>query len=97
MQPSRSFQKTLIIVNALFSGGFIMVSLFAKWANNLDVGGLAISLITLCISFMFLLLEWLDQKFLPTKERDKADKEAQEWKNYLKVIKKELLSNKDSS
>ena len=97
MQPSGSFQKGLIMVNAIFSGAFILMSVLIKWPNNFDPGAIVVALLSLGISLMVLLLDWLDAKYLPAGKKDEADKEAREWKNYLNKIKKELLSNKDSS
>ena len=96
MNDSRSFQKSLIIINALFSGAFIILSLILT-PDTFSLTGSLAAAFSLGISLMILLLDWLDHKYLPTEKKDKADKEAQEWKNYLSKIKKELLSDRNSS
>jgi hypothetical protein len=97
MQSSRSFQKALIIANSILSASYIFISFIIKWPEYFDAGGFIVALITLGISLTLLLLDWLDKRFLPIKEMEKADQEANEWKNYLNKIKKELLSDKNSS
>lgn len=89
----RSYQIFLIILNLTIS--LIGLILYLMEWIPMDIYGWGFCVISLSVSFVFLLFEWLEYKYLRDNEIYKAHIDALKHKRYLEFLQKSLLSDED--